>query len=260
VITLLDADVALRTVVLSAPRIGAAFLILPMLSKEDAPPLVRNAIYVALAVAVTPFLDQAGALPKDFVPWVGIIVKEIFVGAVIGFSFAGVLWAVGMVGDVIDTQVGANMASLVDPLGGYQVTLAGALLSRFANYLFLALGGLTFFLDVLLGSYVVWPVQSAFPSLHAAGVAYFARSFASMMSLAFMLAAPAIILLFSVDLALGVMNRYAPQLNVLPITMSVKAWLSAGVLLMGIGTFVSVIVNALDRSRGLLTTLQSLFS
>jgi type III secretion protein T len=259
-ISALDAGAAMNSLMLSAPRIAAAFLILPILSKEDAPPLVRNTIYVALAIAVTPFVSAAAQVPADFVPWAGLIAKEIFVGAVIGFSFSSVLWAVSMAGDIIDTKVGTSMATVVDPLAGAQISLSGALLSRFSGYIFMAVGGLTIFLDLLLGSYSVWPVQAPFPAMDLRGVEYFARGFGSMMSMAFMLAAPALILMSLIDLALGVMNRYAPQLNVLPIAMAIKAWISSLILLLGLTVFITVIVQSFDRSRGLLSVLQRLFS
>lgn len=258
--SILDAGAAFNSLVLAAPRIAAAFLILPILSREDAPPLVRNTIYVALAIAVTPFVSTAVPVPADFVPWVGLIVKEIFVGATIGFSFAAVLWAVSMAGDIIDTKVGTNMASLSDPLMGQSTSLSGALLSRFSSFVFLAVGGLTIFLDLLLGSYAVWPVQAPFPAMDLRGVEFFARGFGSTMTLAFMLAAPALILMSLIDLALGVMNRYAPQLNVLPIAMALKSWISSLILLLGLTAFVSVIVESFDRNRGLLGTLQRLFA
>jgi type III secretion protein T len=260
VTSILDAGAAFNSLVLAAPRIAAAFLILPILSREDAPPLVRNTIYVALAIAVTPFVSTAVPVPADFVPWVGLIVKEIFVGATIGFSFAAVLWAVSMAGDIIDTKVGTNMASLSDPLMGQSTSLSGALLSRFSSFVFLAVGGLTIFLDLLLGSYAVWPVQAPFPAMDLRGVEFFARGFGSTMTLAFMLAAPALILMSLIDLALGVMNRYAPQLNVLPIAMALKSWISSLILLLGLTAFVSVIVESFDRNRGLLGTLQRLFA
>jgi type III secretion protein T len=260
VTSILDAGAAFNSLMLAAPRIAAAFLTLPILSREDAPPLVRNTIYVALAIAVTPFVSTAVPVPADFVPWVGLIVKEIFVGATIGFSFAAVLWAVSMAGDIIDTKVGTNMASLSDPLMGQSTSLSGALLSRFSSFVFLAVGGLTIFLDLLLGSYAVWPVQAPFPAMDLRGVEFFARGFGSTMTLAFMLAAPALILMSLIDLALGVMNRYAPQLNVLPIAMALKSWISSLILLLGLTAFVSVIVESFDRNRGLLGTLQRLFA
>jgi type III secretion protein T len=103
-------------------------------------------------------------------------------------------------------------------------------------------------------------VQAPFPAMDLRGVEYFARGFGSMMSMAFMLAAPALILMSLIDLALGVMNRYAPQLNVLPIAMAIKAWISSLILLLGLTVFITVIVQSFDRSRGLLSVLQRLFS
>lgn len=258
--SILDAGAALNSLLLSAPRIAAAFLILPVLSREDAPALVRNAIYVALAVAVTPFVSTVAKVPADFVPWAGLIVKEVLVGAVIGFSFASVMWAVAMAGDILDTKVGTSMATVVDPLGGQQISLSGALLSRFTGYVFMAVGGLTIFLDLLLGSYAVWPVQAPFPAMDGRGIAFFAQGFGSMMALALMLAAPGLVVMSLIDLALGVMNRYAPQLNVLPIAMALKAWTASLILLLGLGAFFAVLVQSFDRSRGLLISLQRLFS
>jgi type III secretion protein T len=259
-ISLFEADTVLRSLALSSPRVASAFLILPLLSKEDAPALVRNSVYVALAICVTPYLGQVGAMPRDLLAWGTLLLKECFLGAAIGFSFASVIWAVGMAGDMVDTKVGTSMASIVDPLGGYQLSLTGALLSRFANCLFLALGGLTIFLDVLLGSYAVWPVNAYFPAMGEKGVAYFSSGFGAMMSMAFMLAAPAMVLMSLVDLALGVMNRYAPQLNVQPITMALKAWVSSGVTLLGLTAFVTVMLRSFDTNRGLLRLLQSVFA
>jgi type III secretion protein T len=253
-----EIEVLVRNVMLVSPRIAAAFLILPILSKEDAPAMVRNTIYVALALSV-PLAMETVTIPQGFVPWLGIVVKEVFVGATIGFTFATVLWAIAMVGDIIDTKVGTSMATLTDPMSGSSSTLTGAFLSRFANYLFLALGGLALFLELLLGSFSIWPVAAALPDLKMDSLYFFTRGFGAMMTLVFMLAAPALVLMSMVDLTLGIMNRYAPQLNVLPLTMALKAWMTSGLLLLGLGAFMAVITNAFDRSRGLLNTLRAVF-
>jgi type III secretion protein T len=258
--SLQEADAIVRNVMLAAPRIAAAFLVLPFLSKEDAPAMVRNTVYVALALCITPALTAVNAVPQGFVPWIGIVVKEVFVGALLGFSFAAVMWALAIVGDIIDTKVGTSMAQVSDPISGSQTTLTGAFLSRFANYLFLALGGLTLFLELVMSSYAVWPVTDALPALQLKSLGYFTGSFGAMMSLAFMLAAPALILMSLIDLTLGIMNRYAPQLNVLPLTMALKAWVTSGLLLLGLGAVMAVLVDAFDRSRSLLAVLKAALS
>jgi type III secretion protein T len=258
-----DAEALLRGLSLATPRIAAAFLVLPILSRDDAPPLVRNAIFVALAMAALPYAGVAAQHSAQSAgttaPFAGLLLKEVFIGVLIGFAFAGSLWAVAMAGDIIDNKAGASMATVVDPLAGHQTTLSGALLGRLASTVFIAMGGLTLFMDLLVGSYKLWPIHSLLPSLEPRALAYFARSFGAMMTLALMLAMPAVVLMSLVDLGLGIVNRYAPQLNVLPIAMAVKGWLASLILLVGLTVFVAVMVQGFERSRGLLFDLSRLF-
>ena len=250
---------SLSSLALASPRIATAFMILPLLSKEDAPALVRNAVYLSLALSIAPFLSSIGPMPTDTGRWALLILKEAFIGLVIGFSFSTMFWAVGMVGDIIDFKAGASQGVLSDPLSGHQVTITSAFLTRFASWLFVAFGGLLLFLEVLLGSYVVWPIVSFFPDFKAVGVLFFAAQFSSMMTLAFILAAPVLIVLSTVDLALGMINRYVPQLNVLPIAMGLKAWLSTAVILLGMSVFIDYFLRTLKNGRSVVSVLKSIF-
>jgi hypothetical protein len=45
-----------------------------------------------------------------------------------------------------------------------------------------------------------------------------------------------------------------------PITMALKAWVSSGVTLLGLGAFVTVMVRSFDAGRGLLSTLRAVFT
>jgi type III secretion protein T len=248
---------SLVSIALSVPRVAAALLIMPILSKDDAPGLVRNSIFLSLAIAVAPFLPSSGALPKEFVVWTVIVVKEVLIGVALGFAFAGILWAISMVGNLIDTKVGATMATIIDPLAGHQTSLTGAFLARFASWLFMAAGGLMIFLEMLFNSYVVWPILSPFPDLKPAGALFFANQFGWMMTIAFLLAAPAMIFMSMVDLALGLINRYVPQLNVLPIAMAIKAWLSTFVVLLGLAVFIEFFLRALGERRSMLEAIKA---
>jgi type III secretion protein T len=244
-------------IALSVPRIAAALLILPLLSKEDAPALVRNSIFVSLSFAVAPFLPDQSEFPREFLIWAVIIAKEVLIGAMLGFAFSGVLWAMSMVGNLIDTKVGATMATIVDPLAGHQTSLTGAFLSRFASWLFLAVGGLLVFFEMLFGSYLVWPVLSPFPELKPAGAQFFADQFGWMMTIAFLLSAPAMIFMSMIDLALGLINRYVPQLNVLPIAMAIKSWLSSLIVLLGFTVLIDFFIRAIGERKSLVDVLKA---
>jgi type III secretion protein T len=59
-------------------------------------------------------------------------------------------------------------------------------------------------------------------------------------------------------LSLGLVNRYAQQLNVFSLTLPLKAWVATWIVLLSLGTFVEVITRHLFVNRGLLNLLRPL--
>lgn len=250
----------LLSVGLSLPRIAAAFLILPLLSQETVPALVRNSLIVTislvifpLAVAATPIVNAAS------LEWPTIILKEIFLGAVIGFVMSTIFWALGLAGAIVDTQSGGNMANALDPLQGHQTTLTSQLLSRFACWLFMASGGFLIFIDLLLSSYALWPIASKLPTLNAGGIDFFMDQFGYIMTTGVLLSAPAILVLALVDIGFGLTNRYAQQLNVSSLSAPVKYWIGLWLTLLNIGILVEIMLRKLDDNKAILETLDKLF-
>lgn len=243
----------LLALALVLPRVIGAFLMLPLMTQQTVPAMVRNSFMVSLGIIVLP-VALAG-LPMDnlgTIEWPLIILKEIFIGVAIGFCFGIVFWAVAAVGSVIDTQVGMSMAQVFDPIQGHQVTLHGEFLSQLATWLFMASGAFLVFLDLLMGSYVMWPVASYFPDLPAVGMNLFVGQFDFMMTTVLVLAAPVMVVMLIIDLSFGLVNRYAPQLNVFALTMPIKAWLATALILLLIGVYVEILLERLGSNRYLL--------
>ena len=240
-------------------RVAATFLLLPMFSSETVPALVRNSIFVSLGVvslALQPPLDPTIISPTG---WATILVKEVFVGLVIGFFFGSVLWALEAAGQIIDTKVGATLAQVVDPLSGHQTSLNGAFLGRLASVVFISMGGLSLLLRVIMESYAIWPIAAPMPILDARSLVLFEGEFGRLMVLATLFAAPALTVLFLIDMALGLMNRFAQQLNVFTLSLSLKAFAATFVLLLLTGSFVTAIVRDIasrpDVIKAILTGL-----
>jgi len=242
------------------PRVLGAFMMLPLLTSENMPPLVRNSFMVSLAIIAIPVamngvpLSQLNAL--QFAP---IVLKELFIGVSIGFVFGMVFWAISAAGNVIDTQVGMTLAQVFDPIQGHQASLHGSFLSQFATWLFMASGAFLVFLDLLMASYAMWPVVSFFPTLHAAGMELFVGQFSYLMSALLVLAAPAMVVLLLIDLSFGLVNRFAPQLNVFTITMPIKAWLATWIVLLMLGVYVEIVLERISGNRGLIEALNKVF-
>jgi type III secretion protein T len=238
------------------PRIAAAFLLLPFFTPETIPSLLRNIFFVAVALAVMP-LVLASPPPSTLsgIELAPIVLKEVFIGVALGFSFGVVFWALEGAGQVIDTKIGTAMAQLVDPMSGSSTTLIGAYLGRLGGYLFAALGGLHLFVDLVLSSFRVWPLMAPMPNLQEAGAMFFVGRFDELMRLILLLSAPVLCVLTLLEIGLGFVNRFAPQLNVFVLAMSLKAWVAILILLVTIGSVVSFIIDWLGNQRDLLRIL-----
>jgi type III secretion protein T len=238
------------------PRIVGAFGVLPLLTGRSIPALVRNSFFVSLAILVYPLAAATPATGAGSVALPMIIVKELLIGLYLGFVFSAVFWAMSAAGNLIDTKVGTNFAATLDPIQGHQTSLTGELLSQLAAWLFMASGAFTLFIDLLMTSYTVWPVAQLLPPLKVAARELAIGEFGSLMTTALLLAAPALVVMSLIDLALGLVNRYAQQLNVFSLTMAIKAWVAIWIVLLSVGVFVEVALHRLFESRGLLTELR----
>jgi len=237
------------------PRIGGAFLLLPYFNGDTIPPMLRNVFLVSLALVLVPYSLQQPIPPMAGTQLIPLLVKEVFIGVAIGFTFGIVFWAIEGVGQVIDTKVGSTTAQLSDPLTGHQTTLIGTFLARLAGYLFAAFGGLRLFIDLVLSSFQVWPVMEPLPNLPALGSVFFVHRFDDLMRITLLLSAPVLIALTLLEVGMGFINRYAPQLNVFTLSMSLKAWLAIFIVLLSLGNMSSFLLDWVGGQHGLLNTL-----
>jgi type III secretion protein T len=249
---------SIGAIALTLPRLAAAFLILPLLSSAAMPSLVRNSFLVSLAILAYPLAMGVPAAGLQGALWPLLVIKELFIGVCFGFLFGSVFWAVSAAGNLIDTKVGTNFAAVIDPIQGHETSLTGQLLTQLVAWLFMASGAFTLFLKLLMTSYTFWPVAKMLPPLTAVTEQRAIAEFSSLLTLAVMLAAPALVVASLLDLSLGLINRYAPQLNVFSMTLSIKAWVATFIVLLSLGTFVDVVTRRLLENRGLLNLLRQM--
>ena len=230
-------------IALSVTRVATVFVLLPLFTREGIPALVRNSMFLALtlvSIAVQPIVD-VGELPGA--GWIALFFKEAFLGAVIGIFFGLYLWAFEAAGVVIDMQIGASFALFFDPIVGNEVTLVGSFLARWANYLFVAAGGLLLLTGAMVESFAVWPVTLPVESLRMASVRLFEAELSRFMSLTLRVAGPVMLVLFLIDAAMGLLNRYAPQFNVFFLSMSIKSMAAVLLLILLLPYLVDVMLD-----------------
>ena len=230
---------------LGLARTAAAFLMLPLLGSASVPPLVRNSIIVSCGLIVLLQQPDAGTLAVAGWAWMAVLCREIFIGTTIGFFFGGVVWSLQLAGQFIDDKIGPNHAIFTDPFTGEQTSVFAVFLARLANYVFVSGGGLLYLTGVLLRSYAIWPISASGPSLRLVDSLRFTDAFQGMMALGVALATPVLLLLTFVEAGAGLLNRFAPKLNVFTASLSIKNWLAAWVLLLMSGMIVQTLTGLL---------------
>jgi type III secretion protein T len=214
-------------------RIGAALSIAPFFSRQFIGGPGRNVVIFSMSLPL--FYLLLPTMPQNGVPvlLMGLwLVKEAVIGVILGVAVSFIFYAAEGVGFVVDVQRGASMATIFDPMAGSQTSLMGSFLLQMMSVAFFYAGGFLFFLDLTYKTYQIWPVFTYFPTFEGGFAVFFNDFLNQLMSVIFCLAAPILIVLFLAEFGLGMVNRFAPQLNVFFLAMPIKSWLSMMFLLL----------------------------
>jgi type III secretion protein T len=234
---------------ISTLRLAVALLVVPIFSDEIIPPLIRNSLFISIAIVVVYLQPDFDLNTLTVTDWLSLVAKELFIGLVLGFFFGLFLWAFEAAGTIIDTQIGASMAMVYDPISGHEITLFGEFLGRWANFLFIAAGGLLFLSVAILKSYAIWPAFEPIPNLQQATLDFFRFEFSRFIKLILMIASPVIIVVFMVDLCMGIINRFAKRMDIIFISLALKGLAALLLLIILVPTMVDILMTQLDLHR-----------
>ncbi|WP_462406475.1 flagellar biosynthetic protein FliR [Gracilibacillus sp. Marseille-QA3620] len=202
-------------------RVAAFFVTMPIFSYRTIPAMHRIGISAILAWIMY-YSVQSPGYEIDMLYFL-MILKECLVGLAIGFFAYMLLSAIQMAGGLIDFQMGYSMASVIDPQTGVQTPLTGQYLYTFALLFLLSVNGHHLLLDGIYYSYQFIPLTSGFMSFGSEGLLTFVvESFLATFLIAFQMAIPIVGSLFLVDVALGIVARTVPQMNIFVIGFPVK--------------------------------------
>jgi len=183
-------------------------------------------------------------LPITALPFVVLILKEVFIGTSLAFIVTFVFEAARIAGNLVDTMAGAQQAQVMAPLIQQQATLYSTFKMMLATALFLTLDGHHVVIQTLGDSVLALPIDKM-PGFSSGMFAYFSiiiRDFGDMLRIGLILSGPGMIATFTTDLAMGMINRVATQLQVFFVAMAIKPLVAATM------TFL-VIFMILDRMK-----------
>lgn len=225
-------DLWIASFIFPLTRILAVAATAPFLSNAAMPRRVRLILGIALTVAIAPILPPMPAVTPASGQGLWIMAQQVLIGIGMGFSMRIIFTAIDMAASIIGFQMGLGFATFYDPQSASQTSVIANFVTLVATLLFLAINGHLIYFSVMANSFTLIPI-SATP-LQASSWQLLAAMGSKIFSLGLLLSLPVIVVLMITNLALGILNRAAPQLNLFaigfPITMAL-GFVSLGLMM-----------------------------
>src|SRR5690625_2637536 len=217
------------TFLLIFARILAFFMMLPIFSYRTIPTMFKIGFSFFLSLVTMSVLGST-AVQVDHLFFM-LLLKEVMVGLLIGLIAYMIVSAVQIAGGFIDFQMGFAIANVIDPQTGAQSPIMGQYFYMIALLFLLAVDGHHLLIDGIHYSFQLIPLDG-FMSVQDNGLASFTiQVFNQLFLTAFQMAITIVGCLFLVDVALGIVARTVPQLNVFVVGLPIKIFVSFVVVL-----------------------------
>ena len=204
-------------------RVGAMMFAAPVFGNTQIPVRIRLLISVVLTVAVMPAAGAAPAMDPFSAQALVTALQQVVIGLAMGLMLALAFQTVVIAGESIALTMGLGFATMVDPQSGQSVPVISQVMQVVITLLFLAVGGHLMFIEMVAASF--GPLSLGGPGLAQQDLSLVFGWATQMYAGAVLIALPAITMMLIVNIALGVMTRAAPQMNIFsvgfPVTMLV---------------------------------------
>jgi flagellar biosynthesis protein FliR len=224
VVTISDADITRWLGELFWPflRTLALFAAAPPFNSVAIPARAKVALAFVIAFVIGATLKHSVPLALSWATAV-LAVEQVLVGLAIGFAMQLTLAAMAFAGDFIGVQMGFGFAGLFDIQSRFEVPVMSDFFSLVGLLLFLALNGHLVLLGVLVKSFEVVPVELG-SGIAPEGWRALAAAGGRLFQMGVWLALPVVAVLLAANLAMAIVSRVTPQINVMSVGFSVFMW------------------------------------
>lgn len=218
-----------ETFLLIMVRVTVIMTIIPVFSAKEIPAMARIGLGMLITFVLYKTVHPIAPLPDLFALF-SAIVSQLIIGLIFGFVSYLVFMGIQLAGEILDIQVGFAIANVINPLTQQNVTVIGEFELTLASLIYLITDSHLLLLQGIGGSFhlLALPYASLDPSVAGNIMIFFSQA----TLIIFKIAAPAAIALFITNVALGLMARVAPQMNVFVVGFPLQ--ITVGMLMIAI--------------------------
>lgn len=194
----------------------------PILSDRSIPNRIKLGFGLVLTLIIMPTIPAIPTFDIFSLQGFLILLQQMIIGLAMGFSIRLVFSAIGIAGQLIAMSMGLGFATFFDPQTRGQTTAISQFLTILVMLVFLSLDGHLLMISALANSFVTMPIVIEGGGISPMKVVAWGEA---IFSTGVLLALPAVAALLITNMALGILTRTAPQLNLFgigfPVTLSI---------------------------------------
>lgn len=239
-------------------RVSGMFIMSPVFGSRNVPKSVKAGLALIIAYCLFPLVfNSAAVIPEHFLPYVLMVIGELLVGLILGFVSSLIFSAIQMTGQLLDMQIGFGIVSILDPLSGQQTPLIGNFKYILSFIVFLSINGHHVLLSALFSSFKLIPVTGVVMPIALAE--FMVNMVTWMIVIALKISLPVIVALLLTDMALGILARTMPQMNIFVVGVPGKIIIGIFVLSIALPFYIIFLEMAFDGMYKNIFSLLSLF-
>lgn len=204
-------------------RILALVMSAPFFGARGIPATTKIGFALVLTILVAPLLSPMPNIQPASAAGLFIMAQQLMIGFAMGMAMRVAFSAIEMAGHIMGLQMGLGFATFFDPQNSAQIPVMGQFLGNVLMLLFLAINGHLMVISALVESFQVLPID--LHPLASGGWKTLALWGGEIFRSGVLLSLPVVALLMMVNVALAVLTRAAPQLNIFavgfPLTLAV---------------------------------------
>ncbi|MBI5429612.1 MAG: flagellar biosynthetic protein FliR [Nitrosomonadales bacterium] len=252
-ITSAQLDAWLAVLIYPLARILAMLASAPVFGNKQVPARVKIGLSVLLAIIIAPTIGEMPPVAVGSPQGLLIMVQQIIIGITMGFSLRIIFTAVEMAGELIGLQMGLGFASFYDPMNASFTPIIARWLGMIAALAFLAMNGHLQILSALAESFRTLPIGSTMSGSGYDGVA---RWGGSIFAYALQISLPVLAALLITNIALAILTRAAPQLNLFAVGFPITLSIGFLVLSMSMPYFVPLLDRLVQEGLGAMSHIR----
>ncbi|HHX24033.1 MAG: flagellar biosynthetic protein FliR [Tepidanaerobacteraceae bacterium] len=215
----MNIEIQLMKFLLILFRCSGFFILTPIFGRREFPPQGKIGLAALVSFVVYPLISDLNTYNNVWIIGTHVL-KEFTVGISMGYATFLVFTSLYLAGGIIDMEIGFGMVNVLDPQSNTQVPLMGNFFYILTILMFLTIDGHHMLISTIIKSYEILPLGQAV--FHSDFLLAVIACFKEMFLLGVKIALPIVSIVFLTNLALGIIARTVPQMNVFIVGLPIK--------------------------------------